>query len=204
MGGGQHKHCGRYTASQWEFSKDADFTTSFGLTIDSAHFDIDKRFHATQIASVSAVKLKSSILSGGTMTGLGVSHQTGSRGRKTRCGAPSCSTLLSANKIDSVKTRFLIGLLIVPFSMNHNPSRVYPRYNRLGMSISSTRSNRVTRIPRFVVAIISAMDVCDPVTFMRNAPLLGSPVDSPKARTPYSRGYASWVNTPFVTHCAAW
>ena len=70
------------------------------------------------MASIVAVKLKSSTLSGGTIAG--------ASGLKTGTGVPICAMLFKTKSGDSAKRRFFTALLIFPFSMSQSPSRVTP------------------------------------------------------------------------------
>src|SRR4029078_3598088 len=87
---------------------------------------------------------------------------------------PIASRLASRNSGDSLKRKFLIALVIFPFSIRNVPSRGRPGKRIDRGSTERRYHSRVTSTPRGVDLIISSIDVVPPTSLIDDGKPLAS------------------------------
>src|SRR3954468_12145123 len=121
----------------------------------------------SQTASDKLVKLKSFALIGGITTGPPCSVPP------SRTAGAIASMLASRKSGDSLKRKFLIALVIFPFSIRNVPSRVRPVKRIVRGSTCLRYHSRVTSTPRGVDLIMSSIDVVPPCSLIDDGKPVG-------------------------------
>src|SRR5665213_3977080 len=94
-----------------------------------------------------------------------------------RMDGPSISRLFRKKIGDSLKRKFFTGCEIFPFSIRNVPSRVRPVFTSERGSTLRIYQNRVTRMPRSVLLIMSEIEDVPPDIF--SVPLPPNPPRPP-------------------------